>query len=222
MRIVAIVFIVIVPSDLVSAHSMKPLPLVLFATLIFGVASPLVLSRTKPAAPAAAAAGPVIVLETAKGDIEIETYPEGGAEDGRPRAGLVKKNFYNGQRFHRAEPGFVIQIGDPQTRDMTKQASWGHRQQRHAGRRRRDLEEAQHTAGRGRHGARRRSAKSGRGPVLHHAARGADARRQVRRLRQGDQRARRCGEDSKDRRAQEGFREGMSVGIVFTSPFRSG
>jgi cyclophilin family peptidyl-prolyl cis-trans isomerase len=28
-------------------------------------------------------------------------------------------------RFHRAEPGFVIQIGDPQTRDMTKQASWG-------------------------------------------------------------------------------------------------
>jgi cyclophilin family peptidyl-prolyl cis-trans isomerase len=70
-------------------------------------------------------AGPIIVLETVKGIIEIETYPDEAPKSVALIVGLVKKGFYNGLRFHRAEPNFVIQIGDPQTRDMTKQASWG-------------------------------------------------------------------------------------------------
>jgi len=70
-------------------------------------------------------AGPVIVLETAKGVIEIETYPDEAPKSVALIVGLVKKGFYNGLRFHRAEPNFVIQVGDPQTRDMTKQDSWG-------------------------------------------------------------------------------------------------
>ncbi len=70
-------------------------------------------------------AGPIIVLDTSKGTIEIETYPEEAPKSVAYILGLVKKGFYNGQRFHRAEPGFVIQIGDPLTRDMTKQADWG-------------------------------------------------------------------------------------------------
>ena len=70
-------------------------------------------------------AGPVVVLETAKGAIEIETYPEDAPKTVENFLSLVKRGFYNGLRFHRAEPNFVIQIGDPQTRDMSKQASWG-------------------------------------------------------------------------------------------------
>jgi cyclophilin family peptidyl-prolyl cis-trans isomerase len=73
----------------------------------------------------AATTGPVIVLETAKGVIEIETYPQDAPKTVAYIVGLIKKNFYNGQRFHRVEANFVIQIGDPQTRDMTKQGSWG-------------------------------------------------------------------------------------------------
>ena len=70
-------------------------------------------------------AGPIIVLETAKGTIEFETYPEEAPKTVARIVDLVNKNFYNGQRFHRAEPNFVIQIGDPVSRDYSRQSWWG-------------------------------------------------------------------------------------------------
>src|SRR5260221_14449875 len=72
-------------------------------------------------------AGPIIVLETAKGTIELETYPEEAPKTVARIVELVNKNFYNGQRFHRAEPNFLIQIGDPVSRDFSRQ-SWRGRQ----------------------------------------------------------------------------------------------
>ncbi len=83
-----------------------------------------------PAAPAAAprrspGAGPVIVFDTVKGSFEVETYPNEAPKTVEHILALVKRNFYNGLRIHRYEPGFVVQWGDPQTRDMTKRDSWG-------------------------------------------------------------------------------------------------
>ena len=103
---------------------MKTLSLLL-TTFVLGFAS-LAGAQQKPVPkPATPASGPVIVLETAKGTIEIETYPQDAPKTVAYIVGLIKKNFYNGQRFHRVEANFVIQIGDPQTRDMTKRDSWG-------------------------------------------------------------------------------------------------
>jgi cyclophilin family peptidyl-prolyl cis-trans isomerase len=82
----------------------------------------------KPAPPppaAKAGPAPVIVLETAKGAIEIETFPIDAPKTVEHIVGLVKKNFYNGQRFHRAEENFLVQIGDPTSRDMSREAWWG-------------------------------------------------------------------------------------------------
>jgi peptidyl-prolyl cis-trans isomerase B (cyclophilin B) len=70
-------------------------------------------------------AGSIVVLETAKGTIEFETYPEEAPKTVARVIELVKKNFYNGQRFHRAEPNFVIQVGDPASRDVSRQEWWG-------------------------------------------------------------------------------------------------
>jgi cyclophilin family peptidyl-prolyl cis-trans isomerase len=70
-------------------------------------------------------AGPVIVLETVKGTIEFETYPEEAPKTVARVTALVQKNFYDGQRFHRSEPGFLIQIGDPQTRNVMMRDWWG-------------------------------------------------------------------------------------------------
>lgn len=70
-------------------------------------------------------AGPVVVVETTKGTFEFETYPNEAPRTVEHILALVKKNFYNGLRFHRVEPGFVIQVGDPNSRDYTKKDLWG-------------------------------------------------------------------------------------------------
>jgi len=70
-------------------------------------------------------AGPIVVLETVKGTIEFETYPEEAPKTVAHVLALVKKGFYNGQRFHRAEPNFLIQVGDPVSRDMSRMDWWG-------------------------------------------------------------------------------------------------
>ena len=72
-----------------------------------------------------AGAGPVLVVETVKGVIEIETYPGEAPKTVEHILALVKRNFYNGHRVHRVVKGFVVQFGDPQTRDMTKRDRWG-------------------------------------------------------------------------------------------------
>lgn len=78
-------------------------------------------SAQAPATPA----GPVIVVETSRGVFEFETYPAEAPKTVARIVELVKQRFYNGMRIHRVVPGFVIQMGDPQTRDMTKKDRWG-------------------------------------------------------------------------------------------------
>lgn len=68
---------------------------------------------------------PVVVFQTVKGTFEVELYPNEAPKSVEHILALVRRNFYNGLRVHRFEPGFVVQFGDPQTRDMTKKASWG-------------------------------------------------------------------------------------------------
>jgi peptidyl-prolyl cis-trans isomerase B (cyclophilin B) len=81
---------------------------------------------TPQAAPARSpGAGPVIVFDTSKGPFEVETYPNEAPKTVALVLELVRRNYYNGLRVHRYEPGMLVQWGDPQTRDMTKKADWG-------------------------------------------------------------------------------------------------
>src|SRR5690349_11432446 len=107
--------------------------LIVLAMLSAGTLATAQTPSKAPAAKAPAAApgktspgaGPVIVVETEKGTIEIETYPNEAPKTVAHILGLVNKRFYNGQRVHRVVPGFVMQFGDQQTRDMTKEKMWG-------------------------------------------------------------------------------------------------
>ena len=60
-----------------------------------------------------------------RGTFAFETYPAEAPKTVAHVVALVKRGFYDGQRFHRALPGFVIQWGDPQSRDESTEAQWG-------------------------------------------------------------------------------------------------
>ena len=77
------------------------LPISLATILAIGVAVSAQQPKPAPspaakAAPAKAGPAPTLVLETAKGTIEIETYPEERRRPSQHIVELVKKNFYNG------------------------------------------------------------------------------------------------------------------------------
>jgi cyclophilin family peptidyl-prolyl cis-trans isomerase len=71
--------------------------------------------------------GPIIEFDTSKGAFQVETFPNEAPKHVALVLELVKRNYYNGLRVHRFEPGMLVQWGDPQTRDMTKRADWGTR-----------------------------------------------------------------------------------------------
>jgi cyclophilin family peptidyl-prolyl cis-trans isomerase len=96
------------------------LAIVLVGALL--VASATTASQTKPAA--AAAPNPVIVFDTLKGTIEIELFQSETPKSVEHILALMKRSFYRGERFHRVTAS-LVQFGDPQSRDMSRQAYWG-------------------------------------------------------------------------------------------------
>ena len=68
---------------------------------------------------------PVIVVETSKGTFAFETFPNEAPKSVAHIVALARKGFYDGQRVHRALPGFLVQFGDPQTRDLSLRDRWG-------------------------------------------------------------------------------------------------
>ena len=93
---------------------------------VFVTALAIVVGAQGAALAQAPAPGPVVVIETTKGTITIETYPSEAPKTVENFLALVKSNFYNRQHFHRAE-SFVIQVGDPDSKDMAKKDAWGRR-----------------------------------------------------------------------------------------------
>jgi len=56
---------------------------------------------------------PIVVMDTSKGTIKIQIYKNEAPITSNNFLDLVQRGFYNGLGFHRYEPGFVIQGGDP-------------------------------------------------------------------------------------------------------------
>jgi cyclophilin family peptidyl-prolyl cis-trans isomerase len=67
----------------------------------------------------------LIVVETSKGSFLIETFPDEAPVSVAHFTDLVRSGFYDGQRIHRAEPSFVVQFGDPRSRDLDLREVWG-------------------------------------------------------------------------------------------------
>jgi len=65
------------------------------------------------------AAAPRAIIETKFGEIELELLPDKAPGHVKNFVDLAKKGFYDGTTFHRVIPGFMIQGGDPNTKDLT-------------------------------------------------------------------------------------------------------
>jgi peptidyl-prolyl cis-trans isomerase B (cyclophilin B) len=80
--------------------------------------------ETKTDAPPAAA-NEVAVIKTSVGDMVIEFWPDAAPKTVENFKTLARKGFYDGTAFHRIIKGFMIQGGDPLTKDPAKEELWG-------------------------------------------------------------------------------------------------
>jgi peptidyl-prolyl cis-trans isomerase B (cyclophilin B) len=69
--------------------------------------------------------GPRAIIKTKFGDIEVKFFPEAAPKHVDNFIKLAKSGFYNGTIFHRVIPGFMIQGGDPNTKDSLKKDTYG-------------------------------------------------------------------------------------------------
>ena len=70
-------------------------------------------------------ANEVAVIKTTEGDMVIEFWPDVAPKTVENFKTLAKKGFYDGTCFHRVIKGFMIQGGDPLTKDPSQESKWG-------------------------------------------------------------------------------------------------
>lgn len=65
------------------------------------------------------------VIKTKFGDMEIKFFPDKAPNHVQNFVKLAKSGFYDKTIFHRVIPGFMIQGGDPNTKDPNKSDTYG-------------------------------------------------------------------------------------------------
>jgi len=97
----------------------------LSGVLALSEAEPLLAADKSPAPAAEAPKGPRAIIKTKFGDIEVKFFPDVAPRHVENFIKLAKSGFYNGTIFHRVIPGFMIQGGDPNTKDSLRKDTYG-------------------------------------------------------------------------------------------------
>lgn len=82
-------------------------------------------STAAPGAEMPANGEEIAVLITNYGRIVLKFFPDAAPNHVENFKKLINEDFYDGVRFHRVIPGFMIQGGDPTTKDLANKAMWG-------------------------------------------------------------------------------------------------
>lgn len=78
-----------------------------------------------PSPSASTSAKEVAVIKTSEGEMVAEFWPDVAPKTVENFKKLAREGFYDGTAFHRVIKGFMIQGGDPLTKDESKQSRWG-------------------------------------------------------------------------------------------------
>ena len=82
-------------------------------------------TETKKEVSTPATPNEVAIIKTAKGEMVVEFWSDVAPKTVENFKKLAKDGFYDGTAFHRIVKGFMVQGGDPLTKDASKEASWG-------------------------------------------------------------------------------------------------
>jgi peptidyl-prolyl cis-trans isomerase B (cyclophilin B) len=67
----------------------------------------------------------VAIIKTSAGEMVIEFWPDVAPKTVENFKTLARKGFYDGTCFHRIVKGFMVQGGDPLTKDPAAESRWG-------------------------------------------------------------------------------------------------
>jgi peptidyl-prolyl cis-trans isomerase B (cyclophilin B) len=105
-------------------NKLNRLLLSVISMAILGVCAPLAaLAAGSTNAPASEKE--VALIKTTEGDMVVEFWTDAAPATIANFKKLAKSGFYDGTCFHRVIKGFMIQGGDPLTKDPAKEALWG-------------------------------------------------------------------------------------------------
>jgi len=96
--------------------------------VVFGVVAMLnllLVSVSWAEEPTAGQQAPHVMLKTKFGEMEIVLFPDLAPKHVESFLKLAQSGFYNGTIFHRILPGFMIQGGDPLTKDPANRNRFG-------------------------------------------------------------------------------------------------
>jgi peptidyl-prolyl cis-trans isomerase B (cyclophilin B) len=67
----------------------------------------------------------IAVIKTSAGEMTLELWSDVAPKTVENFKTLAQKGFYDGTAFHRIVKGFMIQGGDPLTKDLKMESRWG-------------------------------------------------------------------------------------------------
>jgi peptidyl-prolyl cis-trans isomerase B (cyclophilin B) len=92
--------------------------------LVFAIAT-VACGENKDAASPPSSQNEVAVIKTSEGDMVVQFWTDAAPNTIENFKKLAKQGFYNGTIFHRIVKGFMIQGGDPNSKDPSKEAKYG-------------------------------------------------------------------------------------------------
>jgi len=82
-------------------------------------------AEEKKGTPSVSTSNEVAVIKTSEGEMVIEFWTDAAPKTVENFKKLARSGFYDGTTFHRIVKGFMIQGGDPLTKDPSKESEYG-------------------------------------------------------------------------------------------------